>query len=258
MPTALVTGASRGVGRGIAAVLHDDGYTVYATGRSIASANLPGGVIRVPCDHLRDDDTAAVFERIASDHGSLDILVNCSWGGYERMVEDGKFTWGAPFWDQPLHRWTSMMDAGVRAAFVASAHAARLMTPRRSGLIVNVSFWAAQKHIGNVLYGVSKAATDKLTADMAHELRPHGVSVVSLYPGLVRTEAVLEAAKAGWLNLSNSESPEFQGRVIAALARDAGTLDRSGSVLVTAAVAREFGIKDVDGREPTPLTLETV
>ena len=144
------------------------------------------------------------------------------------------------------------------AAFVASGHAARLMTPRRAGLIVNVSFWAAQKHIGNAIYGVSKAATDKLSADMAHELRPHGVAVVSLYPGLVRTEAVLEAAKAGWLNLSNSESPEFQGRVIAALARDPSTLDRSGQILVAAAVAREFGIKAVDGRAPTPLTLDTL
>ena len=94
---------------------------------------------------------------------------------------------------------------------------------------------------------------------MAHELRPHGVAVVSLYPGLVRApKPVLEAAKAGWLNLSNSESPEFLGRVVAALARDPATLDRSGQVLVAAAVAREFGIKDVDGREPTPLTLETL
>jgi dehydrogenase/reductase SDR family protein 1 len=258
VPTALVTGASRGVGRGIAAALHDHGYTVYATGRTIASANLPDGVIRLICDHLHDDETAAVFERIASDRGSLDVLVNSAWGGYERMVENGQFTWPAPFWQQPAHRWTAMMDAGVRAAFVSASHAARLMAPTRAGLIVNISFWAAQKHIGNVLYGVSKAATDKLSADMAHELRPHGVAVVSLYPGLVRTEAVLEAAAAGWLDLSNSESPEFLGRVIAALAGHSSTLDRSGRALVAAAIAREFGIRDIDGREPTPLTLETV
>src|SRR5581483_5445262 len=109
---------------------------------------------------------------------------------YERMVEDGAFTWVLPFWEQPMHRWTSMFDGGVRAAFVAGAHAARLMLPRKRGLIVNISFWAAQKRVGNVLYGMSKAATDKMTADTAAELRPHGVAVVSLYPGLVRTELV--------------------------------------------------------------------
>jgi dehydrogenase/reductase SDR family member 1 len=255
---ALVTGASRGVGRGIATALHDHGYTVYATGRSIAAANLPDGVVRLPCDHLRDEDTAAVFERIAADGGSLDLLVNSAWGGYERMVESGQFTWPAPFWQQPAHRWTSMMDAGVRAAFMAAAHAARLMVPRRSGLIVNISFWAARKHIGNTIYGVSKAATDKLSADIAHELRPHGVTAVSLYPGLVRTEAVLEAAAAGWLDLSNSESPEFLGRVIAALAEHPATPERSGRALVAADVAREFGVRDIDGKEPRPLTLDTV
>src|SRR5450631_3538629 len=136
------------------------------------------------------------------------------------MVEAGAFTWGLPFWEQPAHRWPGMIDAGVRAAYVCSAQAARLMVPQQKGLIVNISHWAAQKHIGNAIYGVSKAATDKLTADMAHELRPHGIAVVSLYPGLVRTELVLAAAAGGWFDLSNSESPEFIGRVIASLARD--------------------------------------
>lgn len=151
-----------------------------------------------------------------------------------------------------------MMDAGVRAAWVASSHAARLMLPRRRGLIVNISYWAAQKHIGNTVYGVAKAATDKLTADMACELRPHGIAVVSLYPGLVRTEAVMEAAKGGWLDLSNSESPEFIGRVVVALARDPSLIERTGKVLVAAALAAEYGVKDVDGRQPRPLSLVTV
>src|SRR5204863_5781956 len=155
-----------------------------------------------------------------------DIVVNNSWGGYAQMMEDGKFTWSLPFWRQPAHRWSSMMDAGVRAAWAVSSRAVPLMIPQHRGLIVNISVWSAQKYIGNTIYGVSKAATDKLTADMAHELRPHGISVISLYPGLVRTEAVLDAAKFGVFKLDNSESPEFLGRVIAALAADPRLADR--------------------------------
>jgi len=244
MPTAVVTGASRGVGRGTAIALHSLGYRVYATGRTVASADLPADIVRVTCDHTRDADTAAAFERVASETGSLDILVNSAWGGYEHMVENGRFTWCAPFWEQPMHRWTSMFDAGVRAAFVASAHAARLMLPRRAGLIANISFQAARQYTGNVLYGVSKAATDKMTSDMAHELRPHGISVVSIHPGMVRTEAVLAAAAGGWLNLDGSESPELQGRVIAALAAHPKLAERSGQVLVTKELATEYGIQD--------------
>jgi dehydrogenase/reductase SDR family protein 1 len=256
---AVVTGASRGVGRGVAAELAHAGWTVFATGRSITSASLPDTVVRVPCDHLDDLQTAAAFDRVAAECGRLDLLVNNAWGGYERMVNDeGRFTWTLPFWEQPVHRWTSMMDAGVRAAFIASSHAARVMVPARSGLIVNISFWAAQKHIGNAIYGVAKAATDKMSADTGHELRAHNVTVVSLYPGMVRTEAVMAAAKGGWLDTSNSESPEFIGRVIAALSKDRSLAERSGQVLVAAAIADELGVVDVDGRHPRPLSLATV
>jgi dehydrogenase/reductase SDR family member 1 len=101
MPTALVTGASRGVGRGVAISLAEAGYNVFATGRHIEPANLPDSVVRIPCDHLRDEETAAAFERVAS---GLDVLVNSAWGGYERMLENGAFTWMAPFWEQPAHR----------------------------------------------------------------------------------------------------------------------------------------------------------
>jgi NAD(P)-dependent dehydrogenase (short-subunit alcohol dehydrogenase family) len=151
-----------------------------------------------------------------------------------------------------------MMDAGVRAAFFASAHAAKPMTARCSGLIVNISFWAAQKYVGNSIYGISKAATDKMSSDMAYELRQYGVAVISLYPGLVRTEAVMEAAKGGWLDVSNSESPEFIGKVISALTRDPKLMERSGRALVAAEIALEFGLVDTDGRQPTPLTLASV
>lgn len=258
MPTALVTGASRGVGRGVASALAEAGFQVFATGRTIESADLPSSVIRLRCDHLSDEETAASFARVSAEAAALDVLVNSAWGGYERMVEDGRFTWGLPFWEQPAHRWTGMMDAGVRAAWTAGSHAARLMIPQRRGLIVNISFWAAQKYLGNLIYGVAKAANDKMTSDMAHELRPHGVAAVSLYPGLVRTESVLEAAKAGWLDLSNSESPEFIARVVAALWADPRLMERSGKVLVAAALARELGVVDIDGRQPVPLTLDAV
>ena len=149
-----------------------------------------------------------------------------------------------------------MFAAGVRAHYHASQLAAPSMIARGRGLIVNLSTWAAQKHLGNVAYGVAKAATDKMTADMALELRPHGVTIVCLYPGLVRTEKVMEAA--AWLDLSNSESPEFIGRAVAALAADSDRLRHTGRVLVAAALAHEYGFTDVDGRTPRPLTLADV
>jgi dehydrogenase/reductase SDR family protein 1 len=252
---ALVTGASRGVGRGVALALADAGARVFATGRTVESAGLGRDVTPLACDHTNDEAVARVFEHVRGTSGRLDILVNAAWGGYERMVEDGRFTFALPFWEQPAWRWEAMMNAGVRAAFVASQHAARMMIEARSGLIVHISFWAARKYVGNTLYGVAKAATDKLAADMAHELKPYDVTVVSLYPGLVRTEAVLAS---GAFDLSNSESPEFIGRAVAALANDPVAARRSGSVAVAAALAREHGFTDIDGRQPRPLTLADV
>ncbi len=208
------------------------------------------------CDHTSDEQVAALFRQVDAEQGRVDVLVNSVWGGYERMVEDGQFTWSEPFWKQPLWRWDAMFQAGVRAAYVASALAARSMVAAGSGLIVNVSFWAAQKHIANVAYGASKAATDKLTADMAAELREHGVAAVSLYPGLVRTEGVMQAAE--YLDLSNSESPQFLGRAVAALAAEPKVIDRSGQVLVAAALGEQYDFSDVDGARPRPLTLDDV
>ena len=252
---AVVTGASRGVGRGVAAALDDAGMRVYATGRTIDRATLPDGVVRVACDHTEDAAVEHLFARVERESGRLDVLVNNAWGGYERMVENGRFTWALPFWEQPRWRWDAMITAGVRAAFVASQLAARLMVKARRGLIVNISHWAAQKRIGNALYGIAKAATDKLTNDTAIELRSHGVSVVSLYPGLVRTEAVLGA---GVFDLSNSESPEYIGRAVHALSTDPELLTLSGQTLVAADLARRYGFTDIDGRTPRPLTLGEV
>jgi NAD(P)-dependent dehydrogenase (short-subunit alcohol dehydrogenase family) len=254
---ALVTGASRGVGKGIAHELIESGATVYITGRSVADMKyISGKGIAIECDHCDDEQVRSAFRRIAAEQGRLDILVNNVWGGYENMVENGEFTWPRPFWQQPLWRWDAMFQAGVRAHYLASQLAAQMMVAQRNGLIVNLSFWAAQKHIGNVAYGVSKAATDKMTADMSHELREHNVAVVSLYPGLVRTEKVL--ASAAWLDLSNSESPQFIGRAVVALAGDAKIMEKTGKVLVAASLAKEYGFMDIDGKSPRPLTLNEV
>jgi dehydrogenase/reductase SDR family member 1 len=253
---ALVTGGSRGIGRGVASELARQGAKVFVTGRTESDlATIGEGTIGIRCDHTVDSDVETAFAQIAEDD-VIDLLVNNVWGGYERMVDNGEFTWMKPFWQQPLWRWDAMLGAGVRAHYQASQLAAPGMVARRRGLIVNISHWAAQKHLGNVAYGVSKAATDKMTAHMAAELQPHGVAVVSLYPGMVRTEKVMEAA--AWLDLSNSESPEFIGRAIAALAADPDVLRHTGKVLVAAAVAIDYGFTDVDGKSPRPLTLADV
>ena len=268
---AVVTGASRGIGRGIAISLGAEGATVYVTGRSRREGdgreNLPGTVfstaeavsdaggvgIAIPCDHYVDKDVEAVFDRLRDDAGGLDILVNNAWDGYRDMVgADGRFNWLDPFWQQPMRRWTAMIDTGLRAAFVASQAAAVAMTEQGSGLIVNISYWAAQKYIANAIYGIAKAGADKMAADMAHELEPYGVAAVALYPGLVRTESVLRNAEH--FDLSNSESPQFIGRVIAGLLTDPELMEKSGRVLVAAALARDCAIADIDGRQPEPAT----
>ncbi len=254
---AVVTGGTFGVGRGIASVLAQCGARVYVTGRSAHDAAAPDHRITpIRCDHRIDTEVASAFERVMDETGKIDILVNNVWGGYERMIEDGAFTWMKPFWEQPLWRWDSMFAAGVCAHYYASQLAAKSMVVHPRGLIVNISFWAAQKHIGNAAYGISKAATGKMTADIAVELKPHGVTAVSLYPGLVRTEKVMEAA--AWLDLSNSESPEFIGRAVAALAADPEVMRHTGNVLVAASVALDYGFTDIDGKSPRPLALTDV
>lgn len=267
---AVVTGASRGVGRGVAVGLGEAGATVYVTGRSlhVSQAEWPGTLtetaeavnaagghgIALAVDHRDDAQVAAAFEQVLAEQGKIDILVNNAWGGYEHMVEGDDFTWPRPFWEQPLWRWDAMFASGVRAAYAAAQHAARVMVAQQSGLIVNISYWAAQKFLANTAYGVAKAATDKLAADMAHELRPFNVAAVSLYPGLVRTEGVM--ANAEFFDMSNSESPQFIGRCVAALALDPALMDRSGGVYVAAALALEYGFTDIDGKQPRPLTVD--
>ncbi|MCH4548553.1 SDR family NAD(P)-dependent oxidoreductase [Rhizobium sp. WYCCWR 11279] len=268
---ALVTGGSRGVGRGIALALLAEGATVHVTGRTrseaeaglgskrvgslegleLEAAKLPGRVVIHHCDHSNDTETERVAEEIRAGN-RLDILVNNAWPGYENMVEDGEFTWPRAFWDQPAWRWDAMIGTALRAAFMTSRAVAPMMISTQRGLIVNISFWAAQLYEGNAIYGVAKAAANKMAADFAHDLRPHNVAAVSLYPGLVRTEAVLQNAE--YFDLSNSESPEFIGHVIAGLWRDPALMSKSGHVLVAAELAAEYDIADVDGYRPVPLT----
>jgi dehydrogenase/reductase SDR family protein 1 len=253
----VVTGGTYGVGGGIARALAQCGVRVFVTGRSVQDGtSIETHITGIRCDHTVDSEVTAAFDRVIGEVGRIDVLVNNVWGGYERMIEDGAFTWGKPFWEQPLWRWDAMFAAGVRAYYHASQLAARSMVAARRGLIVNISTWAAQKHLANVAYGVSKAATDKMSADMAFELRPYGVTAVSLYPGLVRTEKVMQAA--AWLDLTNSESPEFIGRAVAALAGDPDVIRHTGQVLVAASLAQEYHFTDIDGTSPRPLTLADV
>ncbi|MBO3750290.1 SDR family NAD(P)-dependent oxidoreductase [Streptosporangiaceae bacterium NEAU-GS5] len=270
----VVTGASRGVGKGIALGLVEAGATVHITGRTVAegdhplgmpgslesvaseAADYPGRLIAHRVDHAHDAETEAILREVIAAEERLDVLVNNAWPGYERMVENNQFTWMSPLWEQPMWRWDEMIGVGVRAAYCGTRIAAEQMAAQRSGLIVNISFWAAQKFLQNVVYGIAKAAADKMSADVAEQLREYGVAAVSLYPGLVRTELVMR--DAAYFDLSNSESPLFVGRAVAALAGAADLMELSGKALVAAALAERYGFTDVDGSRPRPLTLDSV
>ena len=258
---AIVTGASRGVGKGCALELGAAGATVYVTGRSVGEgdAALPGTVsataaevdrlgghgIAVPCDHRNDAEVEALFERVRSEAVQLDVLVN------NAFLIPRELTSGLPFWETPISNWDDMIGVGTRSAYVASRFAARLMVPRSKGLIVNISSSGAAEYAWHVAYGVGKAALDRITHDTAHELRPHGVAVVSLWPGLVLTERIERVGAAmPELDLAGAESQRFTGRAVAALAADAKVLERSGRAIASRELADEYGFTDVDGSLP--------
>jgi NAD(P)-dependent dehydrogenase (short-subunit alcohol dehydrogenase family) len=253
---ALVTGASRGIGKGVALALGDGGATVYVTGRTRAVVEQTatevtargGNGIAVPCDHRNDTAVERAFSRIER----LDVLVNNVWAGYELLHAGEYERFNAPFWESPLELWDSMFTAGVRAHYVAS----RLAVPRmrERGLIVNISSFATKSSNEVVPLGVAKSATDRMAALMAEQVRDRRIAVVSLYPGLVRSEGILK-----WkddIDLSNSESPWFVGRAVAALASDPNVLERTGQTLVVAELAEEYGFSDEDGAQPRSLRPE--
>jgi dehydrogenase/reductase SDR family protein 1 len=258
---AIVTGASRGIGRGVAVGLGEAGWTVYVTARTVrdGESDRPGSLantaaqvtragghgIPVRCDHGVDTDTEAVFGRVQDEQGGLDLLVNnaTSYSTDMGPREDAKF------WELPVEEWDRMHSVGLRSHYVASACAARMMVPRRHGLIVNISSIGAVRYTGNVSYNVVKAAVDMLTLSAAEELRPHGVAVLSFWPRLTRTEALI-AHPEQFPNPSQAWSPEFNGRCVAALAIDARIIDRSGQALDLAEVAIQYGLADSDGRVP--------
>ncbi len=274
----IVAGASRGIGKGIVFGLLEAGATVHASARTQTEGSnplgrtssldtlagearaFPGRLVTHRVNHANDAETEALVAGVIASDGRLDILVNNAWPGYEKMEEvvpDGRnpFTWVDPMWDQPMWRWDAMVGVGGRSAWCASRVASRQMAAQRSGLIVNISFWAAQKFMGNAVYGISKAIADKMAADIGHQLREFNVAAVSIYPGLVRTESVLENAQH--FDMSNSESPQFIGRTVAALATDPNLMEKSGKVHVAASLAIEYGFTDIDGKQPRPATLET-
>jgi dehydrogenase/reductase SDR family member 1 len=263
---ALVMGASRGVGRGIAIGLGEAGATVYVVGRTkvegSSASTLPGTIhstasavtaagghgIAIPADVSRDEDIAAAIGRIELEQGRLDILVNAAWGGYERFT-NGDLVFG-PFWEQPLSLWDSMNRVGVRSDYVASALAVPLMIRSGEGLVVSLSSFAGQVFIPPVAYGVAHVAIDRLARDMAEELRPHRITSVSLYPGLVLTESVTASIEF-FEHDTNRETPLFIGRVVTALANDPTRFDKTGRWLVAAELATEYDILDENGERPT-------
>jgi dehydrogenase/reductase SDR family member 1 len=268
---AVVTGASRGIGKGIALELGAAGATVYLTARTVDPGPIPGtlgetvaeieelggSAIGVACDHHDDAQVHALFDQVRAERGRLDVLVNNVYSAIDLAP------WlGMPFWEMPVEAWDQVIGIGARSHYVAAVLATPLLLESGQGLIANVSSSGAVEYAHNVVYGAGKAAVDKMTADMDHELRDLGVAVVSLWPGLVRTEivtlgarqvegrAVLDLPGEGAFDLADAESPRFVGRGVVALATDPSAASFSGRAVTTLALAEHYGFTDVDGRVP--------
>lgn len=259
---AVITGASRGIGKGIACALADEGATVYVTGRTVAAGQhaLPGTLaetvaevnrrggkgIAVAMDLKDDAQIAALFEQVQREQGRLDILVNNAMAIPDAMLQR------TGFWEKPLSEW-EVWDTGMRAAFIASWHAAKIMAAQRSGLIVALSGYVGVTYTYDVIFGTTKSATDRMARDMAVEVQPYNVASLSLWQGFTHTERATEnlknvAGMASQLNSAAGSSPEFPGRIIAALAQDTDIMARSGGTFINAELAAEYGVTDIDGR----------
>lgn len=254
---AVVTGATRGVGRGIARALGAEGFTVYLTGRDEAALESAAAEVRdaggvahpVRCDHSDDADVARLFERIGSESGAIDLLVNNAAVVHPDLAMPGRF------WEKSLGL-ADMITVGLRSAYVAAYYAMPLMLTRERALIVNISFYGAVSYHYGPGYGAAKGGTDKMTYDMGIELAETPVSVVSFWPGMVLTD-MIRGLPEGMIPkpmMEQMETPEFSGHVIAALLRDPGLKDKSGKVVIGAEAAKEYGVTDVEGKQPSNLT----
>jgi len=270
---AVVSGATRGAGRGIALSLGEAGATVYVTGRSVrgkpTTGGRPGTVedtaeevtarggrgIAVRCDHSVAADVETLFARVKKEQGYLDILVNNAWGGYEGGLIP------AYFWKAPLEQhWQGMFVNGLRTHLVTSYYAIPLMLPRSQGLIVSTIAWDHDKYIGS-FYDVSKHAIVRFIYGVARELRKHNIAAIALAPGFMRTEAVLKACKTDeehWRTrpgLEKTESPEYVGRAVNVMAADPKIMRKYGKAFRVGELAPEYGFTDVDGRRVPPFTI---
>jgi NAD(P)-dependent dehydrogenase (short-subunit alcohol dehydrogenase family) len=267
---ALVTGASRGAGRGIARGFGELGYTVYVTGRTVAPGDakgwdgtvLPGTVaetaaevtaaggtgIPVMCDHSDDAQVAALFEQIAGEQGRLDVLVNNATYIHHQLIEK------MPFWEKDLDA-AKILDVGLRSAYVASWHAARMMVPQGSGTIAFGSSFGGSCYMHGPAYGAQKAGVDKFAHDMEHDLRGSGVIAVSIWMGPLVTERSLIAQKTnpeqyeGFIEAA--EHPEFTAHIIDAIGKAPNRDELSGQTLIGAEIARELGVTDRGQDKPS-------
>lgn len=255
--TAVVTGATRGLGRGIARGLASKGATVCVTGRDEAALagvsdeikSAGGTPLTIVCDHSNDEQVGEAFARVRKDLGKLDILVN-----NVAAVHPQELVALGGFWEKPL-KLVDMIEIGLRSAYVASWHAAPLMVEAGKGLIANISFYGAVTYFHGPAYGATKAGTDKMTADMAEDLAPHGVAAISLWPGFIMSDALLALPPENVSDqlrdqLPRFERPEFTALLIDALYRDPDLLKLSGQALIGAELGEKYGIKDLDGKQP--------
>ncbi len=276
---AVVAGATRGAGRGIACMLGEAGATVYCTGRSSRERPNTEGVhagrpetieetaemvtarggagIPVRCDHLDAAQVETLFARVGKEQGRLDVLVN-------DISECEEHEW-KPFWKLSLDKGLRALRQGVNTHIITTRHAAPLMVKRKGGLVVEVGDGDALYYRGNLFYDLVKINACRLAYAWAEELRPHGVAALALTPGFMRTETVLErlgATEENWretaeqnaaargYGLAGSESPFFVGRAVAALAADPNVLDKSGGLYSSWGLAEEYGFTDVNGERP--------